>query len=455
MAFQKRNLLIVLGHGLRSDALDDSMSWPLSTPNCRKLMQHGIRMSATSACPADTGGMLSLLTGLHARQHGYVDQLNGHSSRAGTAMVSRGWPALLAREGYHVAGVGCVGAIQPWLREKVVVDPVESVQAKRCAYMTSVRAKGMDTAIRQQRDRRQKQGLFEPDRLVIDSSYDVDGFIAGRARTMLTGMPTDRPWALIVIFSGPGNDLPPPTLFEHIVSPQSLEEGFVPANLTNVDALAELDYPRVLLQRLNPQQVGRIRSDYLGRVSLIDYSIGRLMRIMGTRKDKAKTWAVLASDRGQLLGEHGLVGHRSFLTGAVEVPVIITPPGPVKQKVYPDLVGTVDVAATIAELGGCDLPKAVVGRSLLPVLAGGRLERRGWPGCVSEFGKRLMLETERYKAVFDTDRQEAIGIYDRLNDPDERDNLVNTPVGTNALDSLRGRLADFLLGIRALPGGGL
>ena len=444
-----RNLLIVLAHGLRSDALDDSHCWPLQTPNFQKLTENGIRLSATSACPADHGGMVSLLTGLHARQHGYLDQ-----DGTNTAVACTGWPVLLSDAGYHVAGVGCVGAIEPWLDDSVLVDRVETLESHGCEYLTSVRAKGMEPAIKQQRDQRLRQGPFEPDRLLLDSEDDVDGFIAAKARAVLKRMPTDKPWALIVMFSGPGNDLPPPTLFEYIVDPQHLEHGFVPADLTRVDVLAEFDYPRILLQRLEPHRLGRIRADYLGRVSLMDYGLGRLMSIVQDRTDHNRTWTVVSSDRGQLLGEHGLIGHRSFLGGAVEVPVLIQPPRAVSQKVYPDLLSTVDVAATIASLGGCDLPRPLIGRSLLPVVAHDQLLERNWPGCISEYNRRLMLETERHKVVFDTETFGAIGLYDRLADPDELKNLIVSPVAASVLDSLRSRLCDMLMPLRAMPGGG-
>ncbi len=446
-----RNLVVVLGHGLRSDALGDGRAWPLQTPNFLRMIKRGIRLSAVSSCPADHGGLVSLLTGLHARQHGYVDQ----EALAGATAVCTGWPVLLADAGYHVAGVGCVGPIEPWLKDAVLVDSVDRVKTTRCAYMSAMRTKGMEPALQQQRDRRHRLGPFEPDRLLIDCEDDVDGFIAAKARTMIQQMPTDQPWALVVIFSGPANDLPPPTLFEYIVDPQHLEHGFVPADLKHVDLLAELDYPRVLLQRLEPHGLGRIRADYLGRVSLLDYSVGRLMAAVSDRIDAHRTWSVVTSDRGHLLGEHGLVGHRSFLSGAVDVPVLVVPPKPVTQRVSPGLLSTVDIAATIATIGGCDLPKAATGRSLVPMVNGERLAPRCWPGCLSEFGKRLMLCTERYKVIFDTEVNEVVALYDRIKDPDERSNLAPSAIGMQMLDSLRCRLADMLLGMRAMPGTGV
>ncbi len=446
----KRNLIVVLAHGLRSDALDDSRCWPLQTTNFQKLVERGIRLSATSACPADSGGLVSLLTGLHARQHGQVDQ--DKTTDGSQQSVCWGWPALLADSGYHVFGVGCVDPIEPWLDDAVRVETIESSQPTSCSYLEAVRSKGMESAILQQRDQRLRHGPFDPDRLLIDCDDDVDGFIAVQARQAITQMPTDRPWALVVIFSGPGNDLPPPTLFEYIVDPSAVEHGFVPADFTKLDALAELDYPRILLQRLEPHRLGRIRADYLGRVSLIDYSMGRLMSAANDRLDSDRIWTVVSSDRGYLLGEQGLVGHRSFLSGAVGVPVIVAPPGAVNQVVYPERLSTVDVAVTIAAIAGCDLSTAVTGRSLLPLVGGQMLEpRRGWTACISEFAKRLMLESERYKVVFHTETLEAIGLFDILEDPDEGQNLIGTPVAGNMLDSLRARLGDLLLPLRAVP----
>jgi choline-sulfatase len=304
---------------------------------------------------------------------------------------------------------------------------------------------------------------------VLDPEDDIDGFISAEARRLLSRMPADKPWALIVSYSGPGNELPPPTLYSQVVDPATLEAGFMPVDFTKVDALAELDYPRVMLQRLDPRMLGRIRADYLGRVSLIDFGIGRLTSLVESRPDRNRTWMVVASDRGQLLGEHGLVGHRSFLCGAIETPLLVMPPlfgmavvaDPAAEPVtwHTDFgsgfVSTVDAAATIAALGACDPPKATVGRSLLPVLAGESLQNLGAGigngGLLSEFGRRLLLETERYKVIFDVESHLALGLYDLINDPDEQTNLVTSPIGQNLLDSLRWRLGDTLLGLRSLP----
>ncbi|MEE9212888.1 MAG: sulfatase/phosphatase domain-containing protein [Phycisphaeraceae bacterium] len=440
----RRNLLIVLAHGLRSDAVGESGAWPLCTPNLEKLIGRGLRLVATSACPADRGGMVSLLSGLHARQHGYV-------AESDTRVCCDGWPALLRSAGYFVAGVGCVDLIEPWLNDAVVVESPDTLESSSCAYLAAIRTKGIYDAVVQQRRQRMRYGPFEPDRLLLEPDDDIDGFIGRQAQQMLDKLPADRPWALIVIFSGPGNDLPPPSLYDGVVSVESVEHGFAPADLASLDSLVELDYPRVLLQRLERHSIGRIRADYLGRVSLIDYEIGQMVSHVEGRSDSDRTWFVLAADRGHLLGEHGIVGHRSFLAGSIDVPAVIAPPTPAKAQTADWLVSTVDVAATIARLGGCDAPKTMAGRSLLPVLAGEPLADGKHTGCLSEFGRRLMLETERYKIVFDTETHRALGMYDLLNDSDEKKNLIETMVGRNLVDAMRWRVGDALLPLRSVP----
>jgi len=453
MAVSQRNLVIVLTHGLRSDAVGDSQSWPLSTPHMEKLAASGVRVVASSACTADDGGMVSLFTGLHARQHGFTE-----TTKQATACA--GWPAALIDAGYRVVGVGRVASIEPWLTEAVLVDDVASLESVRCRYLMEMRIRGQFNALQQQRRQRQRFGPFEPDRLLLEPDQDIDGFIATEARRLLLEMPEDKPWALIVAFTGPANELPPPTLYDGIVDPASLEHGFTPVDFTQMNALVELDYPRIMLQRLEPQKIGRIRADYLGRVSVIDYGLGRLVSAVESRNDRSRTWFTLTSDRGYVLGEHGLVGHRSFLAGAVEVPFILTPPigtrpAPNRDQYPAGLYSTVDFAPTIASLAGCDAPGrgTSVGRSLVPLIAGEDVHPTLPGGCLSEFGKRLMLETERYKLVIDVEAHKPIGLYDLLNDSLEKSNLVDTAVGRNVLDALKLRLSDALLPLRATPGG--
>lgn len=485
-----RNLLIILPHALRSDAFSDERAWPLSTPNFEQIARRGIRLVATSASPADPAGMISLLTGLHARQHGQLNDLNipppaatppmtsttqtnaaanAAADRVGTVATSaiaapgmgrhirphlaHALPGWLSSAGYHTAGVGCIDLIANLLDQTHRVASPGEVQPEHCAYFNAMQQRGLTKALSEQRKRRLRYGPFDPDRLLIEPQDDIDGYIATQSVAMLDQMPTDRPWALFVMFSGPGNDLPPPTLYEGLVDPQYLRESFAPADFRRVDALAEPAYPRALLQRLEPRTIARIRGDYLGRVGLLDFAIGKLDKALRQRPDRAHNWLALASDRGYLLGEHGLVGHRSFLAGAVETPMMLAapldPPRDQQPLWYDDLVSTTDIAPTLAALAGADVPATVVGRSMLPIFNGDPVEPALVGGNISEFNHRLMLETERHRIIFQQEKREAIALFDLLNDSDERNNLIHHHAGKNLLDAMRWRLGEALLPLRA------
>ena len=441
----KRNLLIILAHGLRSDALGDGSAWPLTTPHIDDLARAGLRLTAMAACPADPGAAISLYSGLHARQHGHVGQNSA-------TVTCGGWAAALAADGYHLAGVGRIDPIRKHLHEAVAVHDVASRDFANCQYLRATRSRGITAALLQQRQQRNRTGPFEPARLIIEPGDDVDGYIATRAAEMLGQLPADRPWALIVAFTGPANELPPPTISHEIVDTAALVDGFIPVDFRRIDCLAELDHPRALLQRLTPTQLARIRADYLGRVSLLDFSIGRLRAAACDRKDADRTWTVLTSDRGYLLGEHGLVGHRAFLAGAVDVPLIIAAPKAMNLPSPRGLqIGTVDVAATLSDLGGTELPQAAVGRSLLCLMRGQPFRTLTAGGCLSEFSDRLCLRTERYKAAFRIDSQMPLMLFDTLHDADELDNLIGTARGQSLLDSVRWRLGDALMPLRSCP----
>lgn len=459
-----RNLLVILTRGLRSDALQDERAWPLATPKLQALSDRGLRLVTISACPGDPGGRASVLTGLHARQHGLLhdrDATQPTRPRPGRSEPTRplddGLPHRLRAAGYHVAGVGQVESFRDALHRATVVAELDQLNPPRCDYFRAMQDAGLAAVLIDQRKQRLRSGPFEPiagGRLLLEVEQDPDGFIAAAAARALQDMPTDRPWALFVVFSGPGNDLPPPTLYSEMVPLQQLAGGFVPVQLTALDALAEPAYPRVMLQRLEPHFVQRIRADYLGRVAMIDHCVGRLSDGLTNRADRSRTWTCLTSDHGYLLGEHGLIGRRSFFYGAVHTPLLLAPPPFEERYRSPDvehgLYSSVDVAPTLAALAGCDMAQETAGRSLLPLLQGGAVLPQ-FPGdsALSEFNDRLMLETEQHKAVFHRVTRQCLGLYDLVSDPDERVNLLTKPHGMNALDALRWRLAEALLPLRA------
>jgi choline-sulfatase len=351
--------------------------------------------------------------------------------------------------GYHVMGIGHVGAIKNDLHEMCFVADVGALEHPACAFLQHMQRRGLAERVYRQRQQRLRTGPFEMDPAGLNApTDDVDGFIAQQATMAIERLPDDRPWCLIVAFTGPGNDLPAPPCFIRQVTSNRLGDGFAPADMRTIDHYAQVQHPRTLLQRMGPATIANIRRHYLARVAQLDNAIGMLREAIDRRGMARRTWVNLVSDHGKLLGERGLVGHRSMLGPAVYVPMVFLPPagkphGELAQE--QQLVSTTDFGATIARLGQVDPPRGSIGRSLLPMLGG---EVVGGAGEISEFSSWLMLETLQHRVVFDTDHEEPLSLFDLLKDANERNDLIGTMEGSAVIDMLRWQLAGSLMRLR-------
>lgn len=446
-----RNLLIVLTGGLRADVFGGSGVWPILTPHLDALIDGGLSVTAVAASTADAPGLLSLYSGLHPRQHGVLDETD-------RLPHVTGWARQLHEAGYYMVGVGRVAPIRHYLHEARLVAELNAPADAECDYLKFARKQGVDWQVQLHRQQRQRRGPFHFEQPLQDPNHDVDGYIGALASTILQRMPTDKPWAMVVAFSGPGNDLPAPAPYVDVVEADKLDKGFVPASLADTDALGEMDYPRALLQRMTPGLLARIRQHYLARVCLIDCLVGMLRDAVDRHGHARNTWITLASDHGYLLGERGLIGHRCICSHAMYCPIILLAPegkGGSGDDRYgegvPDaLLSTLDLAPTVCAIAQADAPPGCVGRSLLPGLVGQPI---GAPSALCEFRGRLVFETLRHKVAFDVDTGEPRAVFDLLADAQERNNLVDLPQATDVLDAVRVQLAEALMPLRPVRAG--
>ncbi len=443
----QRNILLIVTTGQRGDALGGAGVWPIQTPHLDRLAGDGLALTAVSPSPADWPGLVSLYSGLHVRQHG-VAESRGEMGRG------MGWLRRFRDAGYHLAGVGRVGAIAEELHEARVVAEMEETEPLRCEYLRYMHRRGMVDAVLEARERRERSGPFDPVRGFAEPANDVDGYIGQKACEAIERLPTDKPWVMVVGFTGPGNDLAAPVAYLDLVEEKPLKKKYVPAELGRVDAFAELHQPRSVLQSLSGSGAAKIQRDYLARVCMIDCCVGMMRDAVKRHGHADSTWTALSSNRGHLLGERGLFGCTGFVGSGSYVPIWITPPKPMREAVDPNdaavrendgLVSGVDLAATLCAIGRVDAPDGCQGVSLLGGLMG---ETAGHAAVLSEFGKRLLLETAQHKAMFDSETGEVRALFDVFIDESERSNLIGDPRGAAMVDMLRWRLAELLLPMR-------
>ena len=70
-----------------------------------------------------------------------------------------------------------------------------------------------------------------------------------------------------------------------------------------------------------------IRKHYSGLVQQIDYEVGAIMDALERQGILDNTYIVLASDHGDYLGDHNLIGKASFFESAIRIPFLAMGPG--------------------------------------------------------------------------------------------------------------------------------
>jgi arylsulfatase A-like enzyme len=125
-------------------------------------------------------------------------------------------------------------------------------------------------------------------------------------------------------------------------------------------------------RQLNPLELAHIASLYDGEVAEVDARVGQLLaanRDLGLKDD---TLVVFTADHGEMLYDrHFYFTHSEAIhSGVLDVPLIIALPGAVPQgQMIASVVESIDLAPTVLQLIGLEIPDWMLGRSLAPLVA--------------------------------------------------------------------------------------
>ncbi len=119
--------------------------------------------------------------------------------------------------------------------------------------------------------------------------------------------------------------------------------------------------------------VATMRATYYGMIAEVDAQVGRAVAFLKQTGRYDRTMIVVTSDHGEMLGDHRLLGKCGYFDAAYHIPLIVKPAGgtPAAGRIVDAFTESVDLAPTILEGIGADVPPAMDGRSLLPFLRGG------------------------------------------------------------------------------------
>ena len=181
-----------------------------------------------------------------------------------------------------------------------------------------------------------------------------------------------------------------------------------------------------------------VKACYYAHIELVDAQFGRIVEKLKQTGEYDNTIIIFTSDHGELLGDHGLIykGCR-FFESLVHVPLIISWPAKgIHGKLSTALVELVDLAPTILEAAGIEIPYNMQGKSLLPMMTGKADTSHHKNFVISEYndaiGGKVMPDHSHGFMYFDGRYKVCVykghnvgEIYDLQEDPGEFDNLWN------------------------------
>jgi len=119
-------------------------------------------------------------------------------------------------------------------------------------------------------------------------------------------------------------------------------------------------------------EIRHIRAQYAGTITLSDKWTGILLEKIEELGLLDDTMIIFITDHGEPLGEHGIIKKVKPwpYDELSHIPLIIRPPDKmgIRNKRLDDFVGIPDIAPTILDFFGIDIPSVMQGRNLLPVI---------------------------------------------------------------------------------------
>ena len=433
--FESRpNIVFILIDDMRWDTMSNVGHPFVRTPSIDRLATEGVRFSnafvTTSLCSPSRG---SFMTGQYAHTHGV--RVNNHMDPNPSAPM---FPQLLQSAGYESAFVG------KW-HMKPDPNPRPGFN-----YWLSFRGQGK---------------YIDPELNENGKDFKAKGYMTDLLTDFAVEYlkkPKSKPFFLYLSHKGVHGPFTPAERHKDLYSLDDLQE---PANFHD-DYSGKPEWYReawVRGGRLNnpappdgipgavetwtwePQQT---ELDWYRALAAVDDSVGRLLDILDKLRLTDNTIVIFASDNGVFHGEHGRGDKRIAYEESIRIPLLIRLPGSQNRgEVISEMVLNIDVAPTILELAGVNVPPSMQGRSLLPLLDGESTQWRtsflyeyfkeNWlPGIPTMTGVR----TTRWKYIHFPEIDDIDELYDLVQDPDELHNLAEDPAAEDQLAFMRTEL---------------
>ena len=164
---------------------------------------------------------------------------------------------------------------------------------------------------------------------------------------------------------------------------------------------------------------------YDAEIRHADKYVGRILQYLRDRDVYDDTMIILMADHGEEFGEHGVYReHWSTYEGTQHVPLLVKPPNQTRAKECDQLVTNVDIAPTILDYAGFEIPNGWQGSSLKPLITG---QSEDWRSAIvfdhGLYTAQRAIRTNRWKLI----RTYHPGMWDGVLPRDQLFDLENDP----------------------------
>ena len=430
------NLLFVLTDDQGYWAMGCAGNSEIRTPNLDRLAATGLRFeNFFCASPVCSPARASILTGRIPSQHGVQDFLRagnsniyGADDRAIEYLSGQtAYTDILSERGYTC---GLSGKWHLGYSEK---------PQKSFAFW-DVHASGAGPYYNPPMIRGGK--AYQP------SDYVSDLITDNALEFLETQKGVDQPFCLNVHYTAPhapwGREHHPPELFEDYYQNCPFEstpdEPMHPQQLSKTGSSGSLGFTK--------EERKETLSGYFAAMTAMDANIGRLLDWLEANGLRENTLIAFTSDNGMNMGHHGIYGKGNgtfppnMFDTSVKVPMLISRPSYVPQgEVISSLHSHYDIMPTLLDYLNVENPDAdtLPGRSFSALLKGQALYGDDRVVVFDEYGPTRMIRTVEWKYV----HRYPYGpheLYDLVNDPDERQNLIAEQKHQSIRESLQADL---------------
>lgn len=443
---QKRpNFVIFMTDGQRSDQLsfmayNDSSALPwvqckingmLNTPNMDRVAREGLQLrnafAVNALCAPARGAVLS---GLYSQRNGVIDN-NDRPLAEGVKILSD----YLHEAGYEVAFCG-KSHIKNALRDHYW-DYYFAYQGQQ-PYLNPRIAEG-------------RHGHIGPDK---EYRGYVDDLVTNAAVRWLLEK-REKPFCLFVWLKVPhGEGIRPRHLEDlydgvSVSKPETFDDDLkgypgkprALANATN--KLGTFEYCATLEQMVKSHNANTVAGDEF---------LGRLLGVLEETHKLDDTAVMHTSDHGYFLGEWHCIDKRLMHEPSIRIPLNIRYPKLFKPgTVIDQMILNIDIAPTVLDMAGLQIPPKMQGRSIVPLTRG---EVPGWRKdwlysfydypSVNGVPKNHGVRTERYKFIeYYEQTPKEYELYDLQEDPRELHNLYGDPHYGGLAQELMKRLTEL------------